>query len=51
VRQYEQALATGAGWLPVEAAGAVLAELSLLEPDEREDVGLDAWGAFTFVGA
>jgi CHAT domain-containing protein len=51
VQQYELALATGAGWLPVEAAGPVLAELSLLEPDEREDVGLDAWGAFTFVGA
>jgi CHAT domain-containing protein len=51
VQWYEQALASGAGWLPGDAAGSVMSDLYLLEPDVREDAGLDAWAAFTFVGA
>jgi CHAT domain-containing protein len=49
-RQYQAALSAGAGWLPREAAMAVLRDLLPRRRTDCEDRDLFAWAAFTFVG-
>lgn len=51
IKQYRQALAERAGWLPSQAGSDLMLALEFQDPGAREQAGLAAWAGFAYVGA